>query len=139
MNARMSATSAASEPYSVGSDGNSTTSCTSKLLCGEYGTSRRPWTMSASSKRHSPSVDTQNRVRCSCGRYTISTSAPLSRTSDTVGCARSSLARCPILDVSSGISGGELAEDRERFRKRELFDPHQEGEAVPLGRAPEAL
>ena len=38
-----------SEPYSVGSDGNSTTSCTSKLLCGEYGTSRRPCCRAASS------------------------------------------------------------------------------------------
>src|SRR5947199_6825135 len=42
-----------------------------------------PTRRSSDLKRHSPSVDTQNRVRCSCGRYTISTSAPLSRTSDT--------------------------------------------------------
>src|SRR5712691_12707741 len=139
MNARMSATSAASEPYSVGSDGNSTTSCTSKLLCGEYGTSRRPWTMSASSKRHSPSVDTQNRVRCSCGRYTISTSAPSSRTSDTVGWARSSLTRRTACGSSSDMSGRELAEDRERFGKRQLLDPHQERDDIAVGFAAKTM
>src|SRR5712691_7761596 len=139
MNARMSAMSSASEPYSTGSEGKSTTSCTSKLLCGEYGTSRRPWTMSVSSKRHSPSVDTQNRVRCSCGRYTISTSAPSSRTSDTVGWARSSLTRRTGCDSSSDMSGRELAEDRECFRKRQLLDPHQERDDVPVRRAAEAM
>src|SRR5712691_7701596 len=139
MNARMSAMSWASEAYSVGSDGNSTTSCTSKLLCGEYGTSRRPWTMSVSSKRHSPSVATQKRVRCSCGRYTISTSAPSSRTSDTVGCARSSLTRRTGCDTSSDMSGRELAEHREGFGKRQLLDPHQERDDVPVRRAAEAM
>src|SRR6266849_671893 len=131
--------SAASEPYSSGCAGNSTTWCASRLLRAEYGTRRSDGEIGTeSAKCHSPSLSSTNEVRPVLGSSTISTSVPSSSTAETVAMRRSFL-------ISSALFGPGFVICREplqhvqRLAKAQSFDPLQERDHVAVGPTAEAM
>src|SRR6266852_2936966 len=131
--------SAASEPYSSGCAGNSTTWCASRLLRAEYGTRRSDGEIGTeSAKCHSPSLSSTNEVRPVLGSSTISTSVPSSSTAETVAMRRSFLTSSALFRPGFVICREPL-QHVQRLAKAQSFDPLQERDHVAVGATAEAV
>src|SRR5712692_3390099 len=136
----ISESSAASEPYSWGSDGSSTTSCASRLLRGEYGTRHADESMGTeSAERHSPSLASMNDVRLASVSTTVSRMVPSPRTAETVGIGRSFRASSAPLLGSGFAMGLEPFQLAECLPEAQMFDPLQEVQHVAVSAAAEAM